>query len=391
MWQKNYQYDSVEDAIRGLRAVAAEIGSREYFDGLFVIFAGGICQKEVKKLTDAMDEVFPEIKRAGMSEFYNGGDTGEKRIKLNLTLSDTSRFSVFQFPCEPGGEREAAWQLRQRMEEISDIKCIGLFPSGMALNITEFLESATEGREEVPVFGAMAAVIPQLPGEEAEDMERYCIGESLTHSGITAVVFAGSELQVSMDYILGWQPLGKEMTVTLGEPGELGEGCIRLIDGKPAVDIYKKYFGVEWDENFVWNICEFPLMIRRNDTDICMVPITKGEEGELYICGPIKEGETLRFSYGTWEEIVGASRTGSLKMAEFEPDSVFLSLCGNRINYLREDAHLEWDFFRAKFPELVYCHGQYEIAWQHRKGGVLNSSFIAVGMKEGEGQNEVEM
>ena len=94
------------------------------------------------------------------------------------------------------------------------------------------------------------------------------------------------------------------------------------------------------------------------------------------------EGEKLCFSYGTQEEVLGASYAGSERMRRFAPGAVLLSLCGNRIKFLREDAHVEWDYYLEDFPELTFFHGQYEIAYRNRKGGILNSSFVAVGFRE---------
>ena len=172
---------------------------------------------------------------------------------------------------------QAALALKGRMDALACVRGLELFSANTALNVTGFLERVTEGREGLPVFGAMANTISQALHGISREETVFAIGESMISSGFVAVIYSGETLQVSMDYILGWQTIGWEMTVTLGEKKPFGESCVREIDGRPAIEIYRKYLGVEWDEYFVSNICEFPLMVRRNDTPICMIPLAKSD------------------------------------------------------------------------------------------------------------------
>ncbi|MGX8699599.1 MAG: HD domain-containing phosphohydrolase, partial [bacterium] len=226
--------------------------------------------------------------------------------------------------------------------------------------------------------------------EEALE-EGYGIGETLLTSGFTAMVIAGEHISVAMDYVLGWEPVGREMEVTLEkdvpQADRIGETTIRLIDGVPALEIYRKYLGVEWNESFIMNVCEFPLMVEQNGVKICLVPMDS-HHGNLTVIGNIEETDKLRFSYSTREEILREARRGSERMVAFAPDAVIMSLCGNRINFLRQDAHLEWDYYRERNPSLVFCHGQCEIAYEKGRGGVLNSALVAVGLRECEKHTE---
>ena len=60
----------------------------------------------------------------------------------------------------------------------------------------------------------------------------------------------------------------------------------------------------------------------------------------------------------------------------------FLTLCGNRINFLKEDAHIEWDEFGKIAPDYALMHGAGELFYRHGKGGILNSAHLAIGMRE---------
>ena len=384
MIQKNYQFDSIEHAVTGLSLIRDEINSAAFKDSLMLIFTTKINGGEAAELIKSVREVLPEIKIAGMSEFMSYEDYWDRKIKINIMLSEEASFYVEQIECLPGDEEMAAAQLRDKMDWIPSIKGVGLFPSGTELSVSKFIEITGKNYENLPVFGAMACTDIQVMqnAKGSLDKEVFGIGEKIMPHGFTAVIFAGEKLNVMMDYVLGWKPLGKDLSIKLGEKKNYGEGCIELIDGKPAVEIYRKYLGIEWDENFVWNVAEFPLMVHRGYEDICMLPLAKGGNGELYFSAPIRESENIRFSYGNRDDILGASEAGRKKMYKFKPEAVFLSMCGNRINYLQDEAHIEWDNYKILFPELVFCHGLYEIGCLNGHGGVLNSSIVAVGFHE---------
>ena len=388
MRQFNFEYTSIEEATAGLadirNALEGERAVGRCSDALLMVFLTGFMEDEARELLNAADTVLPGVKRAGITGFATLDRCKDDHyVKFNLTVAERSTFHTVQIPCKPNGEQEAAKALSDMLDGIEDVQGVALFPSNISLDVTAFLESVSEGREKIPFFGAMAYGKARSWYVDIVKGSLFSIGETLQDSGFTAVVFAGKDLSVTMDYILGWHPIGRELSVKLGEKSPYGETTLLEIDGHPASDLYKKYLGVDWDENFTWNTCEFPLIVRRNGEELCMVPMIKGSGKELYFSGTVKEGEKLRLSYGTKGDVLGASWAGSQRMRAFAPESVFLFLCGNRISYFRDEAHVEWDYYREYFPQLVYCHGHSEISYQNHKGGVLNSSFIAVGMREG--------
>ena len=335
MWQKNYAYEDIPQAIEALPELRRELERHPASkDALLQIFVAGYGWQEATELLDSLDREMPGLKRTGCSEYISGDMEHPCGVKLNLLGTEEAEILVVELPCTPGGEEGAASQLKELLDRQEHVRGLELFPVNPALAVTRFMDRVVEGREELPVFGAMANTIGQSLRGEAQEKEVYAIGRKLLSSGFVAVIYAGESLDIYMDYILGWQPVGREFAVTLGERKPVGEGCVKEIDGRPALEVYKKYFGVEWDEFFVVNVCEFPLMVQRRGKPICMVPLAKSDAGALYFSAPVYEGEKLCFSYGTEEEVLGSTLAGSERMKAFGPEAVYMSLCGNRLQFL---------------------------------------------------------
>ncbi len=267
---------------RSPAGVAAGIGEASASkDALLQIFVAGYGWQEAAELLGSLDRELPGLKRIGCSEYISGDPGRPRGVKLNLLGTREAEILLAELPCAPGEEEAAARQLREILERQKHVRGLQLFAVNPALSVTRFMDSVAKGREEVPIFGAMANTIAQSLRGEAREGEVYAIGRKLLSSGFVVAIYAGERLDIYMDYILGWQPVGREFAVTLGERKPVGEGCVKEIDGRPALEVYKKYFGVEWDEYFVANVCEFPLMVQRRGKPICMVPWPKAMQGRF--------------------------------------------------------------------------------------------------------------
>lgn len=382
MIQKNATYTDIQAALDGIAQLGVTHKAMPHADVLCHMFVSGIRVDETERLLAAVTAQLPGIQLAGAVEYNLSDEADKPRIKINVLWSKETQFHVLQIPCVPGGEQIALRTLIDALEGVEHVKALELLPVNPSMDVTDFLEGIGAWNAELPVFGTMAKPEDDAEGPHGVREGSFTIGQELLNSGFTVVVYAGSSLDVYMDYILGWKPIGREMSITLGRSEGMSACAVRLIDGNPAVDIYKKYLGITWDADFFHNVWVFPLMVRRRGVDLCFIP-TNTRDGSLYFTGKIYEGEKLRFSYCTREEILAASFGGSERMKAFAPEAVFMALCGNRIGFLGEDAALEWNYYTTNTPELLYCHGYSEISYQGKKGGVLNSSLVAVGMREG--------
>ena len=367
-------------------------------DALLTFYENGFTRTEIDQVISLFNKCgFPELQLAGISIPLIAELMPEARgILINLILTEEADIEVVTIPCKPGREVEAAGKLKERLNAHRCPGAVELLCSNLALNTTLFMERSMEGHEDTVLFGTanLRSITQKLSVEEGENTieieqidpekagDEFIVGENVVYDGFVAVIFAGEKLRVKANYALGWKPIGRKLSFELGDKPAMGGSMVTSINSLPAVDVYKEYLGVYPDSFFISNICEFPLVVERNGINMCMVPTNHGEAGELYFMMPLDPKERLRFTFASHDEVLYASRESLESMEAFRPDALFLTLCGNRINYLKEDAHIEWDTFAGIAPDFALMHGAGEMYYYRGKGGILNSAHLAIGLSE---------
>ncbi|MCR5486225.1 MAG: response regulator [Lachnospiraceae bacterium] len=397
MIQKKYLCRDLDAAMDAAKEIGEVLSDTPHKAALVTIYERGFSQNEIGSLIEALkDCARPEPLITGISCTLIAENMPEGTgIMLNLLLTDEADLEVVSVPCMPGFEKEAASVLRARLDEHGSVKAVELFVSNMALNTTCFMKNAMEGHEDAVLFGT--STIRNLPqklstledetveieqvGPDQEQNE-FVIGNDILFDGFSAVIFAGEKLKVQAEYALGWSPVGRKLNVEFGERTTKGETVITKINGAPAVDIYREYLGVYPDSFLISNICEFPLVVEREGINICLIPIDCGKDGELYFMMTVEQGEGLRFTFASHDEVLNSSLNSLKNLEKFGPETLFLIPCGNRINFLREDAHMEWDGFGEVAPGFALVHGACELYYHNKKGGILNSAHLAIGFRE---------
>ena len=388
-------YTEAQDAVKQFADI---ISGTAHKSALITFYEKGFTRAEAESLISLMKSFgFPELKIAGISiTLVAELIPNPSGILFNLILTEEADIDVIAIPCLPGRETEAARVLKARLDGTDNVKAVELFGSNIDINTNLFIRKSMEGHEDAPLFGtatiknvfkriSIAKGIEQLEvagvAPDAATDEFICTDEIFS-DGFVAIVFSGEKLNVKANYALGWKPIGRRFTPEFETTSAKGVTVITKLNSMPAVDIYKEYLGVYPDEYLISNICEFPFIIERDGLNVCMIPLEQGKDGELLFMYDLNEDEKMRFSFASHDEVLQASLESLSDMEAFDPEAVFLTLCGNRINFLKEDAHLEWDGFSNNFPDLALMHGAGEIYYHHGKGGVLNSAHLAIGFRE---------
>ena len=395
MIQQTYKVHSPQEVLELAKKIQA---SKEYKTAQSILISGLTLKFPDEGIRDShemFNRMLPRAKIVGMSltAFAQRHDKHKRDERYGI-ISVLYFFKSNVDVLEIGGAKleygDPSLMLKDKLLRIKDIKAVEVLCAGKSRYMSSFMETITEGLEDVPFFGAEAGVLDIKSDDcqyhsimkaiDDEPTLQYIFGREYYTNGIMLIVFSGAELHVNAEYLLGWKPLGKEMTITHA----IGSTCISEIDDIPAARIYEKYLNVKPDKFMLLNICEFPLLIERNGFTIARIPPIYDEEGRLYFGADVYQGEKLRLSYGNPQEILKETWDAGERMRLFEPEGIVMIICGSRTIFLKENADVEIEYFKRFHPQMVYCHGSSEIYRYQNQGGVLNSSIVAIGMREGD-------
>lgn len=147
---------------------------------------------------------------------------------------------------------------------------------------------------------------------------------------IVAVGLYGETLEVSFATNGGWAPFGPERLVTKSEDNILYE-----IDGKPALDLYKKYLG-EKSKELPGAALLYPLNVKSKNTNKPIVRTILNineENNSMILAGDIEEGSQVQLMMTNVDSIVNAAELGAeqaLKARKNKPELAMLVSCIGR-------------------------------------------------------------
>ena len=382
-------WKELNDVLTEIKGLCDTTNTRTLY--LHLIFHG-IRQLPAKHILNLIKEVLPQAIVTGMTETLFETAKGAEYVMISANFFRYSEIKLLQFDGTPTDYAQEGKRMGEIIAAYPDAKAAAVYCSCMETEFSLFFSNMTGVNSDIVFFGASAGVFGKineiisssknlllLDQQNIQD-NQFIVGNQILSTGIVVAVFCGEELHVQGDYTLGWKPLGKELTITEAN----GINCIAKLDGIPATDIYYHYLRVVPDENFVFNIAEFPLVIERNGCLIPRVPPIHDDDGRIYFNGDIYEGEKVRLTYAVPAELLQKSAKNSDKMCDFSPEALFLTICGNRTMFLHEAADEEIGFYKRFVPHLITNYGTSEIYFNKGQGGILNSALIAVGFREGE-------
>ena len=392
MKQKTYCANTREEVSAALSDIAA---SREYREAACVlvrILPDLFSQAEAADLLETVKAALPRAKTVGVSVVeYRDPDAAKRNVRLSVMTFDRSDVEVREYGPEEDFAALGA-KIKAELDARPEIKGVEVYHGGSPIAIEDFLAAASDGHEDVPFFGAEMQTTDfakydqracrNFFREMAEGAigELFLIGDTVRELGLTLVFYVGDDIHIKADAVFGWKTLGRELVVTETED----DFIVTRINDMPATEIYRKYLKVLPDEYFLFNICEFPLVLKQGDRLLPRVPPMHDEEHRLYFTGRIKKGDRLRLTYGNTSDIFFNTWDASEDMRRFGPEYVHLIPCANRGLFLKEQAHYERDMYARFVEQPVVFGGSAEIYRFEGYGGVLNSTLVAVGVREGE-------
>ena len=325
---------------------------------------------------ETVRRALPGIKIVGMTTHRNEVENGFalEGEDYSFLLMEQAKAELLYYDCRKISIKDAGQKFQDAVRARKHVAAILLFTAGMEFEIDQFLTFLLNenGGYEIPILGAQSgAQHPYICGtfRDREPDDR----------GIVAVVLYGKGLSVYYNYDMGWTPIGKEMKIT----GTDGRTRVTSIDGRPPVDIYREYLGVEPDEYFVENVREFPFICRRGEHLVVRTPSGYDEEGGISFIARVNQGDTVQLSYGNPRRLLEKTRVYAESMQAFGPQALFLVVCENRVRFLASQAASDVAAYRAIMPQSSWMRGYTAIMLDKKGGGLVNAAIVSVGMREG--------
>ncbi|SCX99192.1 Uncharacterized conserved protein, contains FIST_N domain [Nonlabens sp. Hel1_33_55] len=130
---------------------------------------------------------------------------------------------------------------------------------------------------------------------------------------IIVIGFYGNSFEASFSIYGGWKPFGPERIITKSEGNVLYE-----IDGKPALDLYKKYLG-EKAKDLPGSALIYPLDVKLEGNKQSFVRTILNideEKNAMILAGDVPEKSTVQLMMSTMDDIAAASETAAIRAME---------------------------------------------------------------------------
>lgn len=305
-------------------------------------------------------------------------DISSSFVELSVSFFKDTTLIQYDFDMDLTTSFNAGRVLNEALSSLDNLKCLQIFYASNNLSINAF---RYEFRHlKLPIFGVKAG------RSITRQNTAHVYGQNVYSNGFVVVAFASQKLRLYMDNNLGWQAIGVNMTITK----TTGVNIINEIDKRPATEIYSKYLKVSPNKYFVENVCEFPLILERRGIQIARVPAAYQQDGSIVLTSDVLVGDHFRLSYATKDNLYAQSKESATDMENFSPQAVYLFECGNRHRFLNVDYRRELELYKKNNENLSFVTGYAELfITPNGCGGDLNSTLVAVGLKESDEGEDV--
>lgn len=370
MIQKSYCLRSLDDIESCIRLFAAS-----YVPGkqsiLISIYTHWNKPETIREMTRLFCAAFPEAEIAGMTT-AGGIDNG--RMRLHQTIVTIQFFeksdvhtAIYDFskePMETLGERALADCQKEK-----DLSAVLLFLTQQYYDFEPFLAALDRLPKNISICGGYAHTYLQ------EDGIYVFTKDAILSRGILLVTFSGN-VKVMTQSVMGWQPLGRTMTITAMD----GPLVIRSLDHKPAAYFYQKYLH---STDFGKSDLLFPLVRSMHQVQLSVLPFEHRSDGALLTNVFSHVGDQVQLAYGDPDQVILSIREALGRIERFAPEGMLLISCVTRRYFLKEDVNQ----ILSAYSDFGAASGGYvngELIRIDGKTQATNMTLISVCFREGE-------
>ena len=206
----------------------------------------------------------------------------------------------------------------------NNTKLLIVFVNTFTLNANYLIKKINEQIPNIIIAGGNS-------GDDFAFEKGLVFSNTNDNADIVITAIHSDSLKISTNYLLNWQTIGKEMTITKSK-----ENIIYEIDNVNAVQKYKEYLGKDVANNLPESGIEFPLIFKENNVEIARAPIALGDNGSIIVAGNIEEGTNIKFGFAN----IGYIEENNLKSIENKKhtisEAVYIYYCSTRKKLLGE-------------------------------------------------------
>lgn len=370
MIQKSYCLRSLGDIENCIRLfVASYVPGKQSI--LISIYTHWNKPETIREMIRLFCDAFPEAEIAGMTT-AGGIDNGRMRLHQTVVTiqffekSDvhTAIYDFSQEPMEDVGERALA-----DCQKEADLSALLLLMTQRYYDFEPFLTALDKLGKDIPICGGYAHTYRN------EDGIYVFTKDAILSRGILLVTFSG-DVKVMTTSVMGWQPLGRTMTITAID----GPLVIRSLDHKPATYFYQKYLH---STDFGKSELLFPLVRSRHQIQLSILPLESRSDGALQTNVFSHIGDQVQMAYGDPDQVIFSSREALGRIERFAPEGMLLISCVTRRYFLKEDVNQ----ILSAYSDFCVAPGGYvngELIRIDGKTQATNMSLISVCFREGE-------
>lgn len=308
----------------------------------------------IREMTRLFCDAFPEAEIAGMT---TAGGIENGRMHLRQTIVTIQFFeksdvhaAIYDFSKKSMsalGERALADCQKEK-----DLSAVLLFLTQQYYDFEPFLTALDKLSKDIPICGGYAHTYLQ------EDGIYVFTKDAILSRGILLITYAGA-VQVLTESVMGWQPLGRTMTITAMD----GPLVIKALDHKPAIHFYQKYLH---STDFGKSQLLFPLVRNAHQFRLAVLPLDAKSNGALQTNVFSHVGDQVQMAYGDPDQVILSSREVLCHIERFVPEGMLLLSCVTRRYFLKEDVN-----------QILSAYGDFCVA----PGGYVNGELIRIAGK----------
>lgn len=327
-------------------------------------------RKIISKIASEISTLLPQavVVAASSGNVIMNGEVGAIKPVLSFSIFYHSKVRCALLPKEEKSDYQLGVSLASLIHS-ETAKVLILYTASSIINATEVLSGIGSVNPALPVAGGRA-------GEPCNNIGAilYCNGQ-FVEVGVLGIVLEGEQLTANRYWHLGWQPIGKTMTITKAEGFR-----VYTIDHLPAFQIYKKYLGLNKTGKFS-DTTEYPLIVSRDGIQMARVPVTHYEDDSITFAADLKTGEKVRLSFGNIGIILDGIESVCEAIQQQPVESIFVYSCSCRRGYLQNFSSLETEPLQAIAPTAGFCASG-EFFHKENRTHLFNATITMLALSE---------